>query len=67
MSKKSKPKNVDLFGELPNPVGRPRKYHNAAEKQRAYRQRLKERGMRVVTRVVPDDRIKKNHDESSKI
>lgn len=37
-------------------VGRPKKYANAAERQKAYRARLKERGKRVSSRVVPDRR-----------
>ena len=36
--------------------GRKRIYANAAERQRAYRQRMKERGVRVVTTVVKDGR-----------
>ena len=44
----------DLFGPLPRPVGRPRVYATPAEKQKAYRQRNKERGKRVVSRVVYD-------------
>jgi|LSQX01.3.fsa_nt_gb hypothetical protein len=36
--------------------GRKRIYANAAERQRAYRQRMKERGVRVVTTVVKDVR-----------
>ena len=44
---------------LPEPrrsVGRPKQYESAAERQKAYRQRLKERGKRVVSRVVRDVR-----------
>ena len=37
-------------------VGRPRQYESAAERQKAYRQRLKEQGKRVVSRVVRDVR-----------
>lgn len=48
----------ELFDDLPNPVGRPRKYKNAAERQRAYRERLKERGLRVVSATVRDVRDK---------
>jgi hypothetical protein len=36
--------------------GRPRQYASAAEKQRAYRERLKAEGKRVITRVVRDVR-----------
>lgn len=35
--------------------GRPRTYASAAERQRAYRQRLRARGLRVQTRVVRED------------
>jgi hypothetical protein len=35
--------------------GRPRKYASAAERQRAYRQRLQARGFRVQARVVRAD------------
>ena len=51
-------KTVDLLTDLgvPRGVGRPRQYANAAERQRAYRQRLKEQGKRVVSRVVRDVR-----------
>ena len=37
-------------------VGRPRQYADAAERQRAYRNRLKAEGKRVVSRVVRDVR-----------
>ena len=47
----------DLFPDtLTRPVGRPKKYASAAERQKAYRARLKEQGKRVVSRVVPDRR-----------
>lgn len=47
----------DLFPDtLTRPVGRPKKYASAAERQKAYRARLKERGKRVASRVVPDRR-----------
>lgn len=36
--------------------GRPRQHSSAAEKQKAYRERLKAEGKRVVTRVVLDVR-----------
>jgi hypothetical protein len=36
--------------------GRPQQYASAAEKQRAYRERLKAEGKRVVARVVRDVR-----------
>lgn len=42
--------------QLRKPVGRPRVYASAAERQRAYRQRLKESGKRVVQRVMRDVR-----------
>ena len=37
-------------------VGRPKKYESAAERQKAYRQRLKQQGKRVVSKVVRDVR-----------
>lgn len=37
-------------------VGRPRKYASAAERQKAYRERLKAGGKRVVSRVMRDVR-----------
>lgn len=40
----------------PKKRGRPRVHADAAAKQKAYRQRLKARGMRVVRRVVRDTR-----------
>lgn len=62
MKKQNKPKkgeHIDLFPEtLKNPVGRPRKYANAAERQKAYRERLKAAGKRVVSRTVADVRDK---------
>jgi hypothetical protein len=42
--------------EAPRGVGRPKQYESAAERQKAYRQRLKEQGKRVVSRVVRDVR-----------
>lgn len=50
--------NDDKTGELQisRSVGRPRVYTDAAERQRAYRARLKERGQRVITRIVTDTR-----------
>lgn len=42
--------------DAPQGVGRPKQYANAAERQKAYRQRLKEQGKRVVSRVVRDVR-----------
>ena len=42
--------------DAPRGVGRPRQYASAAERQKAYRQRLKEQGKRVVARVVRDVR-----------
>lgn len=49
---------ANLLSELdmPRSVGRPRKYANAAERQKAYRARLKAQGKRVVSRVVRDVR-----------
>ena len=54
-------KTVDLLTDLDTPrgVGRPRQYASPAERQRAYRQRLKEQGKRVVSRVVRDVRDEK--------
>lgn len=51
-------KTVDLLTDtdVPRSVGRPRKYADPAARQRAYRQRLKEQGKRVVSRVVRDVR-----------
>jgi hypothetical protein len=40
----------------PRGRGRPRQYADAAARQRAYRERLRERGMRTVQRVVRDVR-----------
>lgn len=37
-------------------VGRPAKYESAAEKQKAYRERLKTKGMRLISRYVRDVR-----------
>jgi len=37
-------------------AGRPAIYESAADRQRAYRARLKERGMREITRIVRDVR-----------
>lgn len=36
--------------------GRPRRHESAAARQKAYRQRLKERGMRTISRVMRDVR-----------
>ena len=41
--------NLDLFEDLPNPVGRPKQYSTNAERQKAYRERLKAQGKRVIT------------------
>lgn len=47
-------KTVDAFaGERRRGPGRPRKHADAAAKQRAYRRRLKERGMVERSRIVP--------------
>lgn len=55
--KDSKTPAQQLHDEQPRkPVGRPRQYATAAERQRAYRARLRESGMRVITRVVRDVR-----------
>jgi hypothetical protein len=56
-----KDKSDSLTHELPElptsqKVGRPAKYANAAERQKAYRARLKESGKRVINRVVRDVR-----------
>lgn len=45
---------MTLENDTKRPVGRPRKYANQAERQRAYRERLKNRGFKVVQRIVPD-------------
>ena len=34
---KAKLDNLDLFDDLPNPVGRPRQFSSNAERQKAYR------------------------------
>lgn len=48
---------ADLLGEeQKRGKGRPRKYADKAEKQRAYRAKLKAEGKRVVTRIVKDVR-----------
>ena len=49
---------ADLLPDLqpPRPRGRPAKHADAAARQRAYRERLKARGMREITRVVRDVR-----------
>lgn len=55
--KSSKTPAPQQHDEQPRPgVGRPRQYASAAERQRAYRARLKEAGKRVITRVVRDVR-----------
>ena len=62
MQDKNDAKTPDLLdpaaapGEAPRTVGRPRQYASPAERQRAYRQRLKAEGKRVVSRVVRDVR-----------
>ena len=53
---KAKIDNLDLFDDLPNPVGRPRQFLNNAERQKAYRARMKANGKRVITRIVADVR-----------
>ena len=35
--------NLDLFDDLPNPVGRPKQFASNAERQKAYRARLRGR------------------------
>ncbi len=49
-------RTADLLGEPPRRPGRPRLHADAAARQKAYRQRLKERGLREVRRIVLDDR-----------
>lgn len=51
-------KTADLLPDAaaPRGRGRPRQYQDAAARQRAYRERLRERGMRTVQRVVRDVR-----------
>jgi hypothetical protein len=55
-------KTLELPGmspEQPTPNvkrGRPASYHSAAERQKAYRERLKAKGMRTISRVVRDVR-----------
>lgn len=48
-------KKDDQAGDAAS-VGRPRKYASAAERQKAYRERLKAEGKRVVSRVMRDVR-----------
>ena len=48
--------NLDLFDDVPNPVGRPKQLASNAERQKAYRARLKAQGKRVITKVVADVR-----------
>ena len=48
--------HLDLFDDLPNPVGRPKQFASNAERQKAYRARLKAQGKRVITKVVADVR-----------
>ena len=43
--------NLDLFDDLPNPVGRPKQFASNAERQKAYRARLKAQGKRVITKL----------------
>lgn len=47
---------ADLLGEPPRRPGRPRLHADAAARQKAYRKRLKERGLREVKRIVRDER-----------
>ena len=47
---------AELFGEQPKRRGRPALHADAAARQKAYRERLRERGMREVKRVVRDVR-----------
>jgi hypothetical protein len=49
-------KAADLIGEPARRPGRPAKHADAAARQKAYRERLKERGLREVKRVVRDVR-----------
>ena len=42
-------------------VGRPKQYESAAERQKAYRQRLKQQGKRVVSKIVRDVRDDTRH------
>ena len=48
-------KTADLLGEK-RPRGRPAKYASHAERQKAYRERQKARGLREVRAWVPDER-----------
>ncbi len=60
MKDKKDTKTADLLDANPEPrgVGRPRQYASSAERQRAYRERLKAEGKRVISRVVRDVRDK---------
>ena len=44
MSKNKPVESLDLFADLPNPVGRPKQFASNAERQKAYRARLKANG-----------------------
>ena len=56
MSKNKPVESLDLFADLPNPVGRPKQFASNAERQKAYRARLKANGKRVISRTVADVR-----------
>ncbi len=45
-----------IFRDAPKSVGRPRTHGTAADRQKAYRERLKKKGYRVVARVTKDVR-----------
>lgn len=55
------PKDQATADLLPAPKkrGRPAKHGTQAEKQKAYRERLKEKGLRVVSKIVRDVRPEK--------
>jgi hypothetical protein len=58
MKDKNDAKTLDLVdsGQPPRGRGRPAVYSSPAERQKAYRARLKEQGKRVIQRVVTDTR-----------
>ena len=65
MSKNKPVESLELFADLPNPVGRPKQFASNAERQQAYRARLKAQGKRVITKVVLD--VREGTDQHSDI
>lgn len=54
--KDNKTLNLPFIEPAKRGRGRPRKYESAAERQKAYRERLKAQGKRTIQRVVKDVR-----------